>query len=194
MLPNGKQRLFFSCFTVSSTSCRTGFTRFSTLAIRLLKLYSCFPTLSIGFIKSLQIIIFARKNTQPCHTVRRVSDLKSAQHKKSSSAATWIFCMEPICFGIIKGEQPLIRNGDDRGQRPKQGGAVGAAACRMRVPRKARSRRREPQPAASRASKVAGAFLVLFWHAKENLSGGEELHKSQEICSTRIRSVWEALL
>ena len=194
MLPNGKQRLFFSCFTVSSTSCRTGFTRFSTLSVRLLKLYSCFPTLSIGFIKSLQIIIFARKNTQPCHTVRRVSDLKSAQHKKSSSAATWIFCMEPICFGIIKGEQPLVCNGDDRGRRPKQGGAVGAAACRMRVPRKARSRRREPQPAASRASKVAGAFLVLFWHAKENLSGGEELHKSQEICSTRIRSVWEALL
>ena len=194
MMPNGKQRLFFSCFTVSSTSCRTGFTRFSTLSVRLLKLYSCFPTLSIGFIKSLQIIIFARKNTQPCHTVRRVSDLKSAQHKKSSSAATWIFCMEPICFGIIKGEQPLVCNGDDRGRRPKQGGAVGAAACRMRVPRKARSRRREPQPAASRASKVAGAFLVLFWHAKENLSGGEELHKSQEICSTRIRSVWEALL
>ena len=194
MMPNGKQRLFFSCFTVSSTSCRTGFARFSTLSVRLLKLYSCFPTLSIGFIKSLQIIIFARKNTQPCHTVRRVSDLKSAQHKKSSSAATWIFCVAPICFGIIKGEQPLVCNGDDRGQRPKQGGAVGAAACRMRVPRKARSRRREPQPAASRASKVAGAFLVLFWHAKENLSGGEELHKSQEICSTRIRSVWEALL
>ena len=155
MLPNGKQRLFFSCFTVSSTSCRTGLARFSTLSVRLLKIYSCFPTLSIGFIKSLQITVFARKNTQPCHTVRRVSDLKSAQHKKSSSAATWIFCMEPIRFGIIKGEQPLVCNGDDRGQRPKQGGAVGAAACRMRVPRKARSRRREPQPAASRASKVA---------------------------------------
>ena len=119
---------------------------------------------------------------------------KSAKHKKSFSVATWIFCMEPFCFGIIKGEQPLVCNGDDRGQWPKQGGAVGAAACRMRVPSKARSRRREPQPAASRASKVAGAFLVLFWHAKENLSGGEELHKSQEICSTRIRSVWEALL
>ena len=133
MLPNGKQRLFFSCFTVSSTSCRTGFTCFSTLSVRLLKLYSCFPTLSIGFIKSLQIIIFARKNTQPCHTVRRVSDLKSAQHKKSSSAATWIFCMEPIRFGIIKGEQPLVCNGDDRGQRPKQEGAVGAAASRMRA-------------------------------------------------------------
>ena len=61
--------------------------------------------------------------------------------------------MEPNCFGIIKGEQPLIRNGDDRGQRPKQGGAVGAAACRMRVPPKARSRRRVPQPVGSSASK-----------------------------------------
>ena len=61
MLPNGKQRLFFSCFTVSCTSCRTGFTCFSTLSVRLLKLYSCFPTLSIGFIKSLQIIIFSTK-------------------------------------------------------------------------------------------------------------------------------------
>ena len=81
--------------------------------------------------------------------------LKIGGTQKSSSEATWIFCMEPICFGIIKGEQPLVCNGDDRGQRPKQGGAVGAAACRMRVPRKARSRRREPQPAASRASKVA---------------------------------------
>ena len=39
-------------------------------------------------------------------------------------------------FGIIKGEQPLIR--------------------------------------ASRASKVAGAFLVLFWHAKENLALPQE--------------------
>ena len=99
--------------------------------------------------------------------------------------------MEPNCFGIIKGEQPLVCNGDDRGQRPKQGGAVGAAACRMRVPRKARSRRREPQPAASRASKVAGAFLVLFWHAKENVSGGEEFYKSDIAFPTRERSVWE---
>ena len=37
-------------------------------------------------------------------------------------------------------------NGDDRRQRRKQGGAVGAAACKMRVPPKARSRCREPQP------------------------------------------------
>ena len=40
----------------------------------------------------------------------------------------------------------LLCNGDDRCLRQKQGEAVGAAACRMRVPLKARSRRREPQP------------------------------------------------
>ena len=79
--------------------------------------------------------------------------------QKSFSEATWIFCMEPNSFGVTRGEQPLVCNGDDRGQRPKQGGAVGAAACRMRVPSKARSRRREPQPAASRASKVAETLL-----------------------------------
>ena len=43
--------------------------------------------------------------------------------------------MEPNCFGVTRGEQPLVR--------------------------------------ASRASKVAGAFLVLFWHTKENVPGGD---------------------
>ena len=61
--------------------------------------------------------------------------------------------MEPICFGIIKGEQSLIR--------------------------------------ASRASKVAGAFLVLFWHAKENVSGGEEFYKRHKILDTRPLSARE---
>ena len=61
--------------------------------------------------------------------------------------------MEPNCFGIIKGEQPLIR--------------------------------------ASRASKVAGAFLVLFWHTKENVPGGEEFCKSHPACPTRPRSARE---
>ena len=37
-------------------------------------------------------------------------------------------------------------NSDDRCQRQKQGGAVGAAASRMRVPPKARSSRWEPRP------------------------------------------------
>ena len=62
--------------------------------------------------------------------------------------------MELNCFGVTRGEQPLVCNGDDRGQRPKQGGAVGAAAYRMRVPPKARSRRREPQPAASKVAET----------------------------------------
>ena len=33
------------------------------------------------------------------------------------------------------------------------------------------TRGEQPLVRASRASKVAGAFLVLFWHAKENISG-----------------------
>ena len=75
-------------------------------------------------------------------TARRVSDSKSAEHKKSFSEATWIFCMEPNSFGVTRGEQPLVR--------------------------------------ASRASKVAGAFLVLFWHAKENVPGGNAFYKRHE--------------
>ena len=93
------------------------------------------------------------------------------------------------------GETRKMCNSDDRRLRRKQGGAVGAAVSRTRVPLKARSGRWAPQPVlakrlaffrfdnsfgiikgeqplirASRASKVAGAFLVLFWHAKENLA------------------------
>ena len=98
---------------------------------------------------------FARGSLFEGTVAQRLRGFQSAEHKKSFSEATWIFCMEPNSFGVTRGEQPLVCNGDDRGQRPKQGGAVGAAACRMRVPRKARSRRREPQPAASRVSKVA---------------------------------------
>ena len=86
--------------------------------------------------------------------------------------------MEPNFLGVKRGAQPMVCNGDDRCLRQKQGGAVGAAACGMRVPPKARSGRREPQPVASRASKVAGAFLVLFWHAKENIPGGDTFCKS----------------
>ena len=39
--------------------------------------------------------------------------------------------MEPNIIGVTRGVQPLVCNGDDRGQWPKQGGAVGAAACRI---------------------------------------------------------------
>ena len=61
--------------------------------------------------------------------------------------------MEPNCFGVTRGEQPLVR--------------------------------------ASRASKVAGAFLVLFWHAKENVPGGNAFCKRHETLNTRLRSARE---
>ena len=87
---------------------------------------------------------------------QRLRGFKSAEHKKSFSEATWIFCMEPNSFGVTRGEQPLVR--------------------------------------ASRASKVAGAFLVLFWHAKENISGGKAFYKSHKTCPTRPHSAREASL
>ena len=46
---------------------------------------------------------------------------------------------------VRRGKKPL-RNSDGRCQRQKQGGAVGAAASRMRVPPKARCSRWEPRP------------------------------------------------
>ena len=114
-----------------------------------------------------------------CRRIAVAQRLKIGVTQKSSSGATWIFCMEPFCFGVTRGEQPLVCNGDDRGQRPKQGGAVGAAACRMRVPPKAQSRRREPQPAVSRDS---------------NVSGGNAFCKRRKTQSTRKRSAREAHL
>ena len=75
---------------------------------------------------------FARGSLFEGAVAQRLRGFQSAEHKKSFSEATWIFCMEPNSFGVTRGEQPLVR--------------------------------------ASRASKVAGAFLVLFWHAKENLA------------------------
>ena len=41
--------------------------------------------------------------------------------------------MEPNIIGVTRGVQPLVCNGDDRGQWPKQGGAVGAAASKMQA-------------------------------------------------------------
>ena len=40
---------------------------------------------------------------------QRLRGFQSAEHKKSFSAATWIFCMEPNSFGVTRGEQPLVR-------------------------------------------------------------------------------------
>ena len=50
----------------------------------------------------------------------------------------------------------------------------------------------QPLIRASRASKVAGAFLVLFWHAKENIPGGDAFCKRHKTLNTQLRSVREA--
>ena len=55
--------------------------------------------------------------------------------------------------GLSIGEARKKCNGDDRRQRRIQGGAVGAAVSRTRVPLKARSGRWAPQPVGSSASK-----------------------------------------
>ena len=136
------------CFIIlqTSQSCGAGLFAFSREGRNGKRHFAC-----AGSLREHSRQQIAHKLTR---TVCRVSDSKSAEHKKSSSEAIWIFCMEPICFGIIKGEQPLIR--------------------------------------ASRASKVAGAFLVLFWHAKENVPGGEKFCKSHPACPTRKRPAREA--
>ena len=88
------------------------------------------------------------------YTERHISDMGEVDARNDTSLAGSTLARKDL--SVADATAPLKRgNGDDRGQWPKQGGAVGAAACRMRVPSKAQSRRREPQPAASRASKVA---------------------------------------
>ena len=68
----------------------------------------------------------------PCKNVTPAAKQQVGETRKKRLAQRLAFFRFDNSFGIIKGEQPLIR--------------------------------------ASRASKVAGAFLVLFWHAKENLA------------------------
>jgi len=53
---------------------------------------------------------------------------------------------ETFFESTLPGALKAKSNGNDRRQWRKQGVAVGAAACKMRVPPKARSRCREPQP------------------------------------------------
>ena len=91
----------------------------------------------------------------PCGELppQRLMGLQIGETRKMRLAKRLAFFRFDFSFGIIKGEQPLVCNGDDRRQWRIQGGAVGAAACRMRVPPKARSRRRVPQPVGSSASK-----------------------------------------
>ncbi|MFR6649409.1 MAG: hypothetical protein ACLUQ1_02805, partial [Faecalibacterium prausnitzii] len=76
--------------------------------------------------------------------------------------------------GSERGEQPLSCNGDDRRLRRKQGGAVGAAVSRTRVPPKARSGRWVPQPVGSSASKSLVVFWFSFGTQKRTISLNEK--------------------
>ena len=87
--------------------------------------------------------------------------------KNAFSEAASIFVLRQLLRGLKGASSPFLATATTAacggyreellGQRP--------AGCERQ-----RSRRWEPQPVGSRASKVAGAFLVLFWHAKENLA------------------------
>ena len=80
-------------------------------------------------------------------------------HQKTStyeSTLRFLFCCKARLTGRVDsnscgdvaedGAKTAQCNSDDRCQRQKQGGAVGAAASRMRVPPKARRSRWEPRP------------------------------------------------
>ena len=105
---------------------------------------------------------------------------RKSKPKNASRCAKRIFCTSPVygsadgvtlqqdftfCKGVKSaakqqmGETRKKCNSDDRRLRLIQGGAVGAAVSRTRVPPKARSGRWVPQPVGSSASKS----LVLFW-------------------------------
>ena len=74
----------------------------------------------------------------------RLATSTRAHQKTATYASTlrFLFCNKAKLIGRVDSNS----NSDDRCQRQKQGGAVGAAASRMRVPPKARCSRWEPRP------------------------------------------------
>ena len=100
----------------------------------------------------------AQKQPSGLFLAARLAQSTRAHQKASTyaSALRFLFCdrvklIERVDSNSIDppnspaGKKPLC-NSDDRCQRQKQGGAVGAAASRMRVPPKARCSRWEPRP------------------------------------------------
>ena len=84
----------------------------------------CFaPPKNLNVYKYAEIFVLLVRETHKCGWIRTASTRRTARRVK-----------KPLC------------NSDDRCQRQKQGGAVGAAASRMRVPPKARCSRWEPRP------------------------------------------------
>ena len=126
------------------------------------RIFLCFSHLRLRrrFYLSAELHALQGRNTR-CEAANRRNE------KKAFSAAASFFPFRPLLRGLKGASSPFLATATTAacggyreellGQRP--------AGCERQ-----RSRRWEPQPVGSRASKVAGAFLVLFWHAKENLA------------------------
>ena len=124
------------------------------------RIFLCFSYLRLRrrFHLSAELHALRKRNTS-CEAASRRNE------KKACSAAASFFPFRPLLRGLKGASSPFLATATTAacggyreellGQRP--------AGCERQ-----RSRRWEPQPVGSRASKVAGAFLVLFWHAKEN--------------------------
>ena len=84
----------------------------------------CFaPPKNLSVCKCAEVFVLLVRETHKCGWIRTASTRRTVRRVK-----------KPLC------------NSDDRCQRQNQGGAVGAAASRMRVPPKARCSRWEPRP------------------------------------------------
>ena len=126
------------------------------------RIFLCFSHLRLRrrFHVVAELHALQKRNTR-CEAASRRNE------KKAFSAAASIFVLRQLLRGLKGASSPFLATATTAacggyreellGQRP--------AGCERQ-----RSRRWEPQPVGSRASKVAGAFLVLFWHAKENIN------------------------
>ena len=86
----------------------------------------------------------AQKQPSGLFLAARLAQSTRAHQKTSTYTSTlrFLFCNKARLIERVDSNS----NSDDRCQRQKQGGAVGAAASRMRVPPKARCSRWEPRP------------------------------------------------
>ena len=113
----------------------------------------------------------------------------------SAEDCTFLLNFTP-CEGVTPaakqqiGETRKKCNCDDRRQWRKQGGAVGAAVSRTRVPPKARSGRWVPQPVGSSASKS----LVVFWFSFDIKREQSALMKKRSAPRTGARTISGSLL
>ena len=128
----------------------------------LLRIFLCFSHLRLRrrFYLSAELHALQGRNTR-CEAANRRNE------KKAFSAAASFFPFRPLLRGLKGASSPFLATATTAacgGYREELLGLRPAGCERQR------SRRWEPQPVGSRASKVAGAFLVLFWHAKENLA------------------------